>query len=78
MAWQVTAPAWKLIRDLNVDPIGGKDDGADHGADDGEDMAFHCTECAFRSDCRRKYLSHYELKHVAPENFSCELWWVLF
>ena len=70
---QVTAPAWKLIRDLNVDPIQVKDDGADDEKDD-EEKAFQCTECDFRSDCRRRFLSHYELAHVMPDNFSCEFW----
>ena len=70
---QVTAPAWKLIRDLNVDPIQVKDNGADDEKDD-EEKAFQCTECDFRSDCRRRFLSHYELAHVVPDNFSCEFW----
>jgi len=69
---QVTAPAWKLIRNLNVAPIGEKDNSVVDDGDD-EDKAFRCTECDFCSDCRRKYLSHYELTHVAPANFTCEL-----
>ena len=56
-----------------MDPIEVKDDGAVEGKDD-EEKAFQCTECDFRSDCRRRFLSHYELAHVLPDNFSCEFW----
>ena len=56
-----------------MDPIQVKDNGADHEKDD-EEKAFQCTECDFRSDCRRRFLSHYELAHVVPDNFSCEFW----
>merc|ERR1712066_1097176 len=66
---QVTAPAWKLIKDLSKDPASvDKNDPIDHDSD----KEFQCTECDFRSDYRRKYLFHYELVHVAPENFRCE------
>ena len=58
-----------------MDPIGEKDNSVVDDGDD-EDKAFRCTECDFCSDCRRKYLSHYELTHVAPANFTCELWCV--
>ena len=56
-----------------MDPIQVKDNGADDEKDD-EEKAFQCTECDFRSDCRRRFLSHYELAHVVPDNFSCEFW----
>ena len=56
-----------------MDPIEVKDDGAVERKDD-EEKAFHCTECDFRSECRRRFLSHYELAHVLPDNFSCEFW----
>ena len=69
---QVTAPAWKLIKDLSKDPAYvDKNDTIDHDSD----KEFQCTECDFRSDYRRKYLFHYELAHVAPENFRCEFWY---